>query len=264
MINIKDIAQISKKAGNAIMQFYDSKDMIVVRKNDHSPLTQADKVAHQIILESLHHKYPNIPILSEEGLQHDYAIRKKWSQYWIVDPLDGTKEFIRRNGEFTVNIALIENNRPVLGVIHAPVHQETYIGSARGAFKQKENKSFYPIHAVSAKRQNRIAVQSRSHPSSEEQKILQNFGVCKTLKIGSSLKFCMVAEGKADIYYRQNPTMEWDTAAGQAIATFAGAQVFQGNTTEKEFYYNKKSLVNRNFLCISKAYLDLPPFQITN
>ncbi len=259
MINFREIVKIAQQAGDAIMKVYNSADIGTEYKADNSPLTLADKASHQVISEALTQKFPAIPLLSEEGEEIDYQTRKSWEKYWIIDPLDGTKEFIKRNGEFTVNIALIENNRPILGIIYVPVQELTYVGiienSTKKAFKKTKEGDFLPISAVTQKRSSAIAVRSKSHPSPEEEIVLQNYGIQRFMAVGSSLKFCMVAEGKADIYYRQGPTMEWDTAAGQAIAIAAGAEVFRGQTTENEFLYNKKNLLNSNFLCLPKCYL---------
>jgi len=255
MIDFKEVVRIAKQAGDAIMEVYHSTDLGTEYKDDKSPLTKADKASHEVIFKLLSEKYNDIPILSEEGNQPDYQTRKTWSKYWIIDPLDGTKEFIKRNGEFTVNIALIENKRPVLGVIYVPVQEITYVGSPEGAFKQEKNGEFQPISVVKAKRNSAVAVRSKSHPSPEEEVVLNQYSIQEFMAVGSSLKFCMVAEGKADIYYRHGPTMEWDTAAGQAIATSAGAKVFQGQTTENEFVYNKENLLNGSFLCIPECYL---------
>ncbi len=256
MVDIEEIIRIAKQAGDAIMKVYNSADVGTEYKDDKSPLTKADKASHEVISKALAEKFAEIPLLSEEGYLPDYQTRKQWQTYWIIDPLDGTKEFIKRNGEFTVNIALIENNRPILGVIYVPVKKITYVGSKEGAFKKEENGNFQPISVVQEKRTHSIAVRSKSHPSPEEESVLNRYAIQEFMAVGSSLKFCMVAEGKADIYYRHGPTMEWDTAAGQAIVTSAGAKVFQGQRTENEFVYNKENLLNGSFLCIPSCYLD--------
>jgi 3'(2'), 5'-bisphosphate nucleotidase len=253
-IEINQIITLAKKAGEAILQIYHDKDFskVVDFKSDDSPLTLADKAAHQVIENGLESLYPHIPIISEEGRKISYEERKNWEYFWLVDPLDGTKEFIKRNGEFTVNIALIHNGSPVLGVVYTPVTQTTYFGeSGKGAFKQNQNGSPTSIK-VNNKTEQLIAVQSKSHASEEENALLKSFGVKDSISVGSSLKFCMVAEGKADIYYRHGPTMEWDTAAGQAVVEAAGGKVLK-NTSEEAFTYNKESLLNGSFLCLGKS-----------
>jgi 3'(2'), 5'-bisphosphate nucleotidase len=188
-------------------------------------------------------------ILSEESDPGDYEKRKDWETYWLVDPLDGTKEFIKRNGEFTVNIALIHKKRPVFGVIFVPVRETVYMGAEiDGAYKMIGS-TRQRIH-VNKRTEDRIAVRSKSHASDEEEEVLQRYGVIGTISKGSSLKFCMVAEGKADVYYRHGPTMEWDTAAGQAVLLAAGGRMYHGSTEEEPFMYNKEELLNGSFLCL--------------
>jgi 3'(2'), 5'-bisphosphate nucleotidase len=249
------IVDIAISAGNAIMEIYNSNDFNVEMKSDNSPLTEADKVSHYVIRRELLSLYPHIPILSEEGNSISYDIRKNWKQFWLIDPLDGTKEFIKKNGEFTVNIALIENNEPVLGVIYAPSFNENsdysedfagtlYFGSKEmGSFKRMPGGNIVKLPCV---RNAKVitAVRSRSHAATEEERILKLYDVSKTILIGSSLKFCIVAEGKAQIYYRFGPTSEWDVAAGYAIAKYAGANI-EGLT------FNKVNLINDTFLVIN-------------
>lgn len=246
------LTDIAKRAGMAILEIYndESKYGSMELKSDSSPLTLADKKSHLIIANALSEKYPQIPVLSEEGKMTDYAVRKSWDCFWLVDPLDGTKEFLKRNGEFTVNIALIENGYPVFGVIYVPVTNTFYIGDLK-------NKKALKIHAngreeilkVNNKTEGRIAVGSRSHASVEESDLLKSYDVVDVISVGSSLKFCMVAEGKADIYYRHGPTMEWDTAAGQAIVEAAGGTV-QRHPDLQRFHYNKEILTNPGFLVL--------------
>jgi 3'(2'), 5'-bisphosphate nucleotidase len=249
-IDIEKINQIAIRAGQKIMEIYDHADFskVVDFKSDNSPLTMADHASHHIIEKELFELTPAIPLLSEEGRSIDYEERRHWNIFWLVDPLDGTKEFIKRNGEFTVNIALIENGAPILGVIYAPATDRLYYAiKGQGAFK-KENGSTHKIE-VNKKADNWISVGSRSHSSPEEESVMNKYSVKNTISVGSSLKFCLLAEGKADIYYRHGPTMEWDTGAGQAIVEAAGGQILdnQGNI----FTYNKKSLTNGSFLCLS-------------
>ncbi len=251
-MNIDHILDISKAAGNAILGIYydEALSREVESKADNSPLTLADKASNQVIVDGLKEYFPDIPVLSEEGRTINYEERKKWSRFWLVDPLDGTKEFIKRNGEFTVNIALIEDGFPILGVIYAPVPDVLYIGDAGNmiSYKITGNEDRVDLK-VNHKKGNRIAVGSRSHASQEEADLLNQYDVKDTISVGSSLKFCMVAEGKADIYYRHGPTMEWDTAAGQAIVESAGGSV-QTFSTGKRFGYNKENLLNGSFLVL--------------
>ncbi|MDH5383040.1 MAG: 3'(2'),5'-bisphosphate nucleotidase CysQ, partial [Cyclobacteriaceae bacterium] len=173
---------------------------------------------------------------------------KDFKKFWLVDPLDGTKEFINRNGDFTVNIALIEGHYPVAGFIYMPVQDVLYVGSEEGAFRyDKEGKTNLQVNGSTSER---VAVRSRSHASPEEEEILQKYLVEKEMSRGSSLKFCAVAEGSADLYYRHGPTMEWDTAAGQAILEAAGGRMYIGNKEELRFRYNKENLLNSGFLCL--------------
>jgi 3'(2'), 5'-bisphosphate nucleotidase len=250
-IQMAKIVSITKLAGKAILNIYHDAEFsqVVDFKSDNSPLTLADRAAHDVIVDQLDKTYPDIPIISEEGAEIPYEKRKKYQIYWLVDPLDGTKEFIKRNGEFTVNIALIENGVPVLGVVHVPVVDVTYYGSGEsGAFMSKGTAEPRQIK-INHKDANRIAVRSKSHPSPEEEIVLDQYQVVESISRGSSLKFCMVAEGKADIYYRHGPTMEWDTAAGQAVVEAAGGKVLSG-TGPEPFVYNKPSLLNSSFLCL--------------
>lgn len=247
-VRIEEIIKIAIEAGDKIMDIYENEDFskTIDFKSDDSPLTIADKAAHKIIEEGLLALGTKHPILSEEGKHDTYDVRKCWTSFWCVDPLDGTKEFIKKNGQFTVNIALIVDKNPVLGVVYAPALETVYIGEkGQGALKIKKGVK-EPIK-VNGKETNRIAVQSRSHASDDEAKLLESFNVVDTISVGSSLKFCMVAEGKADVYYRHNPTMEWDTAAGQAVVEAAGGKVLDG---EKPFQYNKEVLRNGSFLCV--------------
>ncbi|QMU27601.1 3'(2'),5'-bisphosphate nucleotidase CysQ [Adhaeribacter radiodurans] len=243
------LLQLAKDAGQAIMQVYNQPASFtqVTLKSDQSPLTQADQAAHDIISTGLATLTPDIPVLSEEGKLVPYEERRNWKYYWCVDPLDGTKEFISRNGEFTVNIALMANNKPVAGVIYAPVPDELYYTDGQnGAFKQIGNQPEIKLQ-VSGKTENLVIVKSRSHSTPEEITFLQSFPVSDEVRIGSSLKFCLIAEGRAQLYYRYGPTMEWDTAAGQAILAQAGGQLTQPNG--ESFPYNKPNLLNGSFLC---------------
>lgn len=258
--NLTTAIQASLHAGKAILEVYSSDDFNVEVKGDDSPLTKADKNANDVINSFL--VDTQIPIISEENKQTDYSERKKWSQCWIVDPLDGTKEFIKRNGEFTVNIALVENGNPILGVIYVPVLKTLYFtaedastsykveienedvsldevfANARTLEPQKEKKS--PISIVG----------SRSHLNDDTKDFISEIEKTNSVEIvskGSSLKFCLVAEGNAHMYPRYAPTMEWDTAAGQAICQAVDVSVIN-NQTEKPLAYNKENLLNPYFL----------------
>lgn len=248
---VEQVVDIAVKAGEVILEIYNdpSQDFGVDKKSDDSPLTKADLAAHHVIEEALKALTPNIPILSEEGGKPDYETRKSWGTYWIVDPLDGTKEFIKKNGEFTVNIALIEGDLPTMGVVYVPAKDVTYYGQVgSGAFKV-ENGEKQQLEIRRAK-EGRVAVRSKSHASPEEETVLNRYNVQDEISVGSSLKFCMVAEGKADIYYRHGPTMEWDTAAGQVVVMAAGGKIYKGNTEEELFTYTKEDLLNGSFLCL--------------
>ena len=243
---LKLAIKAAKLGGEEIMKIY-AQDFDVFNKEDNSPLTIADENANNIIESLL--KETNIPILSEEGKHADFQERKKWSQLWIVDPLDGTKEFIKRNGEFTVNIALVENGVPIMGVIFVPVMNWLYYSSSLGAFKEGNGK----IEKLPIKnnRTNKVVVGSRSHQSPETveyfNELKKKHGKIEIVSMGSSLKICLVAEEKADVYPRFAPTMEWDTAAGHAIANAAGKTLIDFET-KKEMSYNRKELRNTWFI----------------
>ena len=245
--DIVQLVALARKAGAAIMEVY-GVDHPVTLKADESPLTLADRASHEIIAQGLHRLAADIPILSEEGQQAAYAERQAWERFWLVDPLDGTKEFIKRNGEFTVNIALIENGEPVVGVIYVPVQDKSYFAiRGQGAWLQVGSG---PVESIRVRpvsdNQGLTVVVSRSHPSLELEAYLAELKIAKTISVGSSLKLCAVAEGLADIYPRLGPTMEWDTAAGQAIVEAAGGVV--NTLAGKPLAYNKESLLNEYFV----------------
>jgi len=244
---ISSVVEIAKEAGIAITEIYNS-DFDYQLKKDLSPITAADNLSHNIITERLKTLNPKIPILSEENCNIPYKIRSHWTQYWLVDPLDGTKEFISKNGEFTVNIALIENNTPIFGVIDIPVSNETYWGSkVSGSFCSNENNDVKQIY-VSDNHHNPIRiVASRSHPSNMLASLLEIIVDYEIIEIGSSIKFCLIASGQADCYPRFGPTSEWDTAAGEAIVSYAGGRVVtaRGNSMN---YNAKKDYLNPNFI----------------
>jgi 3'(2'), 5'-bisphosphate nucleotidase len=247
-IHIEDIITIAKQAGRAIMEVY-SKDFSIEYKDDNSPLTEADKKANDIIVEGLERLEVVLPILSEEGRSISYDERKDWDYFWMVDPLDGTKEFIKKNNEFTVNIALIHHHTPILGVVYAPALDEIYWGSlGGGAFKDGEK---LPLYRNPHPEQILRLVASKSHLSPETEQYIDECAKT-TAKIecfsrGSSLKLCMVAEGSADIYPRLAPTMEWDTAAADAIVRESGRMSYHYET-KKPLDYNKENLLNPWFI----------------
>ena len=254
----KEVAKIAKKAGDAIMNIYDNSDNFQVQhKADESPLTIADQAANEIIchhLENLNVKYP---IISEENKSIDFEERKEYAHYWLVDPLDGTKEFIKRNGEFTVNIALIENHRPVLGVVYVPVLEEMYFAvKEEGAFLEKENLKIQ-LHAsrFSKKDKNLGIVCSRSHLNEATQKFVDELDEPKLVSQGSSLKFLILAKGEAHLYPRLAPTMEWDTGAAQIILEEAGGKVLHIETKEP-LLYNKENLLNPHFIAYGNEKID--------
>jgi 3'(2'), 5'-bisphosphate nucleotidase len=242
------IRQISIAAGAEILAIYQQPQLLqVAHKADDSPLTAADLAAHQLIMRELAALTPDIPVLSEEAADIPWTVRQQWQRYWLVDPLDGTKEFIKRNGEFTVNIALIEAGEPVLGVIHAPVLGKTYSGGlGLGAFVADE-RGERPIQAVAPQAGETVRlVGSKSHYQPEVEPYLAQFPQHELVAVGSSLKFCLVAEGAAHIYPRFGPTMLWDTGAGHAIAVAAGATVHYDGIEGPA--YQRENLRNGNFV----------------
>ena len=251
------IINAALKGGEEILEVYNS-DFAVETKDDKSPLTEADKRAHIAIMNTL--EATELPVLSEEGKQMDYTERKNWKQFWMVDPLDGTKEFVKRNGEFTVNIALIENGKATMGVIYVPVTKDLYFADKLAYKIEGFDAPTVSINKllgraeqlpISQTRTNYIVVGSRSHMSEETEAFInqqkENHSEVNILSKGSSLKLCMVAEGAADAYPRFAPTMEWDTAAGQAIANASGAKVINWKT-KQTMEYNKENLLNSWFL----------------
>ena len=241
-----DIVGIAREAGYAILEVYD-RDFAVTEKEDTSPLTEADLASHRVIRQRLASLTPETPLLSEESATVPFAERSRWHRYWLVDPLDGTNEFIKRNGEFTVNIALIEGGVPVLGVVYVPVTGVTYFGEHdHGAFRQEGNQPPRPIHVTAELQGTPRVVGSRSHAGEGLQRYLANLGDHELVSMGSSLKLCLVAEGKADVYPRLGPTSEWDTAAAQAVVEAAGGRVTDTGMAPLR-YNTKDSLLNPEF-----------------
>jgi len=230
---------IARRAGQAILNIYES-DFSVETKADDSPLTAADRASHELICKELREITPDIPIWSEESATISFNTRSLWSEFWLVDPLDGTKEFIKRNGEFTVNIALIRDNEPVLGVVHVPVHDRDYYGfEGGGSFLAEKDGYPAPISVRKPVASPRRVVGSRSHRGSSLESYLANLGEHIMVPMGSSLKLCLVAAGDADVYPRLGPTSEWDTAAAQAVVENAGGKVV--DLDGKRLTYNTKA-----------------------
>ena len=250
---LQQVNNVARQAGVAIMAVYNSgSDFIKSSKSDGSPLTQADLAAHRVIVDSLKALTPDCHILSEEAADISYAEREQWKRFWLVDPLDGTKEFINRNGEFTVNIALIENGKPVLGVVYAPVLDVLYYAAhGAGAYVRRRNSAAQPIsvkpHTAGATIK---VVASRSHSDSRTEALLKHLGDHQCISMGSSMKLCLVAEGAAHFYPRLGPTMEWDTAAAHAVVSEAGGRVC--DLTGAELHYNKKDLHNPEFFVVPR------------
>jgi 3'(2'), 5'-bisphosphate nucleotidase len=251
---VEKIVEIAKDSGEAVLEIY-SRDFEVEFKDDKSPLTEADKVSNEIICENLEKLYPEIPILSEENKTVPFETRKEWVEYWCIDPIDGTKEFIKKNDEFTINIALIRNGIPVLGVVYAPAIGKIYYAEeGKGAFLNGEK--------LEPKRVEKLrVVASKSHRTPETENFISELGNCDLVSKGSSLKLCMVASGEADIYPRIAPTMEWDTAAAHAVVLEAGKEtyIYSENISPKEYLakrnlepmrYNKENLLNPYFVVV--------------
>lgn len=245
--NLSDaICRIAQEAGERIMAIY-QQDFGVETKADNSPLTQADSAAHTSIQQGLQGLQPKLPILSEEGAETAFDERRDWENFWLVDPLDGTKEFINKNDEFTVNIALIQDQRPILGVVHLPALGTTYLGvKGKGAFRITGDDR-QPIYARTLQDGPLTVVCSRSHRDASIDALLSRLPEHETTSVGSSLKFCSVAEGKADLYPRFGQTSEWDTAAAQCVVETAGGRVvdLDGNPLT---YNNGESLLNPSFI----------------
>ncbi len=251
---LPDVKRIAQEAAEVILRIYNTADFQVDTKADASPLTQADLAAHHHIVNALQALTPDIPVLSEESKEVPYQERQHWSMFWLVDPLDGTREFVRRNGEFTVNIALIKEHRPILGVVQVPVLQQTYWAAENfGAFKAGAGHAI-ALQANRTVKQPLTVVASRSHAGAETQGFLDNLRrdyAIEAVSKGSALKLCLVAEGVADLYPRLGPTMEWDTAAAQCIVEQAGGQVT--TLSQQPLQYNKENLLNPFFMVASPA-----------
>jgi 3'(2'), 5'-bisphosphate nucleotidase len=244
---IEPVVAIARQAGEAILEVY-ATDFDVQAKVDDSPLTLADMASHRCIVAGLASLTPDLPIISEESGLPDFDERGQWGRYWLIDPLDGTKEFVKRNGEFTVNIALIDNHRSVLGVVHVPVTNKTYAGcEGVGSTVQLNDE---PAQKIQVSRKSATPVRvvgSRSHRGASLDDYFEALGDVELLPMGSSLKFCVVAEGNADIYPRLGPTSEWDTAAAQAVVEQAGGAVLRLDGTPLA-YNTKSDILNPHFI----------------
>lgn len=256
---LDEMAGIARRAGAAILEVYGQEDFSVETKADSSPLTAADLASHNLILEELGKVVPEIPILSEESDLSDFSIRASWQRYFLVDPLDGTKEFVNRNGEFTVNIALIEDHKPVLGVVYVPVQGKLYKGDARsGKATIEDSGGVRDIRVRAVANGGLKVVASRRHGAEALENLMtalaKDFTV-DTENYGSSLKLCMIAEGRADLYPRFAPTSEWDTAAAQAVVEAAGGIVVDGQL-QPILYNTKANILNPDFLVIADNTVD--------
>ncbi len=249
-LHVNNLIEISITAGKAIMEIYKS-DFNINLKSDKSPLTQADILSNDIIISSLNKITPNTPIISEESSNIPFEERCKWKEYWLIDPLDGTKEFIKKNGDFTTNIALIRNNKPIFGIIHAPDRDETYWGSVENGCYFLKGDSFEDSKEINVSANDssmlRI-VSSASHPSTYLSNVLDKINNYELITAGSSLKFCMIAKGDADCYPRLGLTSEWDTAAGDVIARSAGAYTFALDGMQLKYNQNKEGYLNPHFI----------------
>ena len=249
---LQSVVALTRVAGAAILNICKADDFGEIRKADDSPLTRADMASHHAIIAGLQKIDPLCPVLSEEAADIPYEARRHWARFWLVDPLDGTKEFIKRNGEFTVNIALIESGQPVLGVVYAPATGVCYFAAAGvGAFVQRGDSTAQPIKGHEPVPHSSLrVVASRSHSDERTAALLRALGECQCVSMGSSLKLCLVAEGVADFYPRLGPTMEWDTAAAHAVVAAAGGVVC--DSAGKQIHYNKADLHNPEFLVFHK------------
>lgn len=243
------VVELAHRAGDAILEVYQT-EFVVEDKADDSPLTRADLASHNIICAALGRLTPDLPLISEEGGLADFAERRRWTRYWLIDPLDGTREFVKRNGEFTVNIALIEKQRPVLGVVYVPVTGMTYAAAVgHGAMRSEKGGDFTALSVAARSAAPPRIVGSRSHRGSSLDAYLAALGDHQFMPMGSSLKFCRVAEGAADLYPRFGPTSEWDTAAAQAVVEQAGGAVLCMDG--RPLLYNSKAdMLNPHFMVL--------------
>ncbi len=252
---LPDVIRIADEASEKVLHIYQS-DFKVSYKEDESPITAADVASHDIIVKGLRNISPDIPILSEEGAEAPWEERKHWRRFWLVDPIDGTKEFTQRTGEFTVNIALIEDGEPVMGIVTAPALKEAFWGiKGEGAHKRDRTGQIHRIRVAEPQATKRV-VASKNHLNDETRAFIETLGAHKTIQAGSSLKFCRIAEGHADIYPRMGPTSEWDTAAAHAVLLAAGGNV---NTVDgKPLRYGKENVLNPYFVAAGNGYIPRP------
>ena len=253
--DLQKIVALAKQAGEAIMQVYAQTDLQIEVKQDDSPVTAADIASHNVIVAGLKQNFAEIAVMSEEAADISWAERQMWQTYWLIDPLDGTKEFIKRNGEFTVNIALIHQGKAIAGVVYAPVLGKCYSGIVgQGAWLEHNGQVSVLDISDTAVQSPPIVVGSRSHVSPDVAAYLQTIGEHQMLSVGSSLKFCMVAEGQADVYPRLGLTSEWDTAAAQAVLESAGGQVVEYPALTPLQYNQKENILNPYFIAASSAW----------
>lgn len=257
---LPQVVSLAERAGRAILDIYEAPESLQTSyKEDNSPLTRADLASHQLLSEALHALTPHIPLLSEESSAAPYEERQQWPLFWMIDPLDGTKEFVSRNGEFTVNIALIEAGTPILGVVGIPVKKQAYFAARGvGAFRQDATKEALQIHTEEYQGGTLRVVASRSHAGPDTEALLTRlrtrYGEVEALSIGSAIKLCLVADGTAHLYPRLGPTMEWDTAAAQCVVEQAGGLVT--DLSGSPLVYNKPDLQNPFFIVSGSASLD--------
>lgn len=258
---VEGVLAACREASRRILAIYERDDFDVKRKDDASPLTEADLASHHVLIEALARLTPDIPVLSEESADIDFDERRDWSRLWVVDPLDGTREFIKRNGEFTINVALVENHQPVLGVIVVPVSAMAYTGViGDGAHRWSAFRDPQPIRTRRPRADRPVVLGSRSHANARSEAYFEKLGPHERLSRGSALKFCAVAAGEADFYPRLGPTSEWDTAAGEAIVTAAGGRVWLPDGRPMR-YNARPSLLNGDFLVAGdpEAHWPAPP-----
>lgn len=253
---LSQVGAIARAAGDEIMAVYARGATVVQHKADDSPLTEADLRAHRLIVHELAQLEPRLPVLSEEASDVPFAERRAWSRYWLVDPLDGTREFISRNGEFTVNIALIDHHRPVLGVVHVPARNQLFMGAeGLGAWCSEPDAPPHRLRVSASSAAAPRVAGSRSHRGDSLDAFLASLGSHQFLAVGSSLKFCLLAAGEADVYPRLGPTSEWDIAAGHALLAAAGGAVLQLDGSPVEYNLGE-SLLSPQFVAIGAADRD--------
>ncbi|MBB1477037.1 3'(2'),5'-bisphosphate nucleotidase CysQ [Shewanella sp. SG41-3] len=255
--DLQQIVLLAKQAGEAIMQVYAQTDLQIEVKQDDSPVTAADIASHNVIIAGLKQHFADIAVMSEEDADISWAERQTWQTYWLIDPLDGTKEFIKRNGEFTVNIALIHQGQAIAGVVYAPVLDKCYSGIVgQGAWLEHNGVTSILDIRQRPLQTPPVVVGSRSHISPDVAAYLQTIGEHQMLSVGSSLKFCMVAEGQADVYPRLGLTSEWDTAAAQAVLESAGGKVVEYPALTALQYNQKENILNPYFIAASLAWFE--------